>query len=303
MELIWLEDFVALAEAGNFSRAAAARNITQPAFSRRIRALENEIGVPLFERTSWGVLLTAAGTALQPGAEDILRRTRQAVRDARRVGRDEGATLLFGATHALSFTFFPAWMRELERDGPLGPLGLVSDSLQGCERLMLQGEVQFLLCHSHEAAADRFTAARFSAKTVGADKLEPFCAPGQDGAPLWTFDQQDSGEIPYLAYSSASGLGRILDATVFQHPTTGRLKTIVTSHLAATLRSLARDARGIAWLPRALVEDDLASGRLVPCADTDWTVEMNIVVVRPNTAQSAQAESFWSRIDEVHSGR
>ena len=90
MELVWLEDFLALAEAGNFSRAAAARNITQPAFSRRIRALEDHLGVALFERTPWGVLLAPAGIALQPGAEDILRRIRQAVRDVQRVGSEEG---------------------------------------------------------------------------------------------------------------------------------------------------------------------------------------------------------------------
>ena len=47
MELVWLEDFLALAEALNFSRAAEARHVTQPAFSRRIRALEGWIGAAL----------------------------------------------------------------------------------------------------------------------------------------------------------------------------------------------------------------------------------------------------------------
>ncbi|WP_164666734.1 helix-turn-helix domain-containing protein, partial [Pseudomonas viridiflava] len=54
MELVWLEDFNALAESGNFSRAADARHVTQPAFSRRIRALESWVGVELFERTAKG---------------------------------------------------------------------------------------------------------------------------------------------------------------------------------------------------------------------------------------------------------
>ena len=49
MEFIWLEDFLALVDSGNFSRAAELRHVTQPAFSRRIRALEDWVGVDLFE--------------------------------------------------------------------------------------------------------------------------------------------------------------------------------------------------------------------------------------------------------------
>ena len=49
LDLDWLEDFLALAESGNFSRAAKARNIAQPAFSRHIKSLEEWVGVDLFE--------------------------------------------------------------------------------------------------------------------------------------------------------------------------------------------------------------------------------------------------------------
>ena len=51
MNLIWLEDFLALASTGNFSRAEE-RHMTQPAFSRRIRALEEWLGVVLIDRTT-----------------------------------------------------------------------------------------------------------------------------------------------------------------------------------------------------------------------------------------------------------
>ena len=61
LDLDWLEDFIALAESGNFSRAAQARNIAQPAFSRHIKSLEEWVGVDLFDRTSHPVSLTAAG--------------------------------------------------------------------------------------------------------------------------------------------------------------------------------------------------------------------------------------------------
>ena len=62
MNLSWLEDFLALAATGSFSRAAAARHLTQPAFSRRIRALEEWLGAELFDRSAQPARCTEAGS-------------------------------------------------------------------------------------------------------------------------------------------------------------------------------------------------------------------------------------------------
>jgi len=64
MNLIWLDDFLALAATGNFSRAADDRHTSQPAFSRRIRALEEWIGADLFDRSSQPAQLTEVGQSL-----------------------------------------------------------------------------------------------------------------------------------------------------------------------------------------------------------------------------------------------
>jgi DNA-binding transcriptional LysR family regulator len=58
MELYWLQDFLSLVRNGNFSRAAAERHVTQSAFSRRIQALEDWAGAPLFDRATHPIELT-----------------------------------------------------------------------------------------------------------------------------------------------------------------------------------------------------------------------------------------------------
>lgn len=68
MELKWLEDFLSLARFMNFTQAATDRNITQSALSRRIRQLEQWVGVPLIDRTTYPVRLTSAGTSFLPKA-------------------------------------------------------------------------------------------------------------------------------------------------------------------------------------------------------------------------------------------
>ena len=73
MEINWIEDFMVLSVTRNFSRAAETRNVSQPAFSRRIRNLEYWVGTPLLDRSVFPIALTPSGEAFRKRAEDVLR--------------------------------------------------------------------------------------------------------------------------------------------------------------------------------------------------------------------------------------
>lgn len=298
MELSWLDDFLALVDCGNFSRAADARHLTQPAFSRRIRALEDWAGTPLFDRSAQPVTLTEAGRRFRPFADETVRRLLQGREEARLAAQSEAATLRFAATHALSLTFFPSWLRALEARARLGAITLSSDSMEACERLMLAGQAQFLLCHAHPAAAGRLDAESFRSVVVGGDRLLAVTAPDASGRPRHLLADGQDAPLPHLSYSRESGMGRILEAVRAVQPLSAALDTVFTSHLAAVLRTLARDGRGVAWLPESLIAEDLARGTLVragmPAGDERWTVPVQIRLVRPRARQSKAAESFWT---------
>ena len=76
MELKQLEYFIAIAETGSFSRAAARLAVGQPILSRQIKALEQDLGVELYHRTGRGIVLSEAGKVLEEHARghDELRR-------------------------------------------------------------------------------------------------------------------------------------------------------------------------------------------------------------------------------------
>ena len=295
MDLDWLEDFVELAAHGNFSRAAQARNVTQPAFSRRIRALEEWVGVPLFSRDPRGGALTGAGEQFRAGAEDTVRRLRQLRSEAREAAGKEATTLRFAATHALSFTFFPGWIRGFEPSA-LGTIQLISDHMQACEELMLAGRAQFLLCHHHETAPGRVAPGHFLSVAVGEDVLVPLSVVDPGGAPRWRLEGEKSAPVRHLGYSVESGLGRIVAARRAQDARALALETVFTSHLAAALLSMARDGNGVAWLPASLAAPDIAAGRLTRAGDASFDIPLDIRLFRPQARQSRAAEALWSDI-------
>lgn len=285
MNLTWLEDFLALASAGNFSRAASHRHMTQPAFSRRVRALEEWLGVPLFDRTTHPVTLTETGHWFQSVAQDLLARVARVPDDALAVSDASSATLRFASTHALSFTFLPTWLRGLESDSPVGPVQLMSDVMHQCEALMLQGRVQFLLCHWHEQVPGRLDPATHPSVRVGVDTLVLVSAPGNNGK-----------RSPLLSYSRESGLGRIVRALRSDAIEKTRSEPVFTAHLASVLKTMALDGRGVAWLPLSLIVDELANGRLVAVGDPELSIELDIRLFRSDACLPQAAENFWRKV-------
>jgi len=290
MDMVWLEDFLAVIREGGFSRAAEQRAISQPAFSRRIKSLEEWVGSPLFDRGTHTVELTPAGERFKPFAEEILRQLETARCDAMSAAQAAMETLLFASTHALALTFFPPWLRHVESIEPLmTSVQLTADTMVGCERLMVDGRAQFLLCHHHPAASTRLTSDRFRSVRLGEDVLVPVVAPS-----LASPDILQHG--PYLAYSTESGMGRILAAAWEESGRSHPAEPAFSSHLATVLATMARDGRGLAWSPLSLVSEDLAAGRLVRIGQQDDEVPIAIHLFRSKARQTQAAERFWARV-------
>jgi DNA-binding transcriptional LysR family regulator len=68
---------------------------------------------------------------------------------------------------------------------------------------------------------------------------------------------------------------------------------VFTAHLASVLRTMALAGKGIAWLPKTLIADDLERGVLVEAAPHAWCIEMEIKLYRDKAALSQAGEAFW----------
>ncbi|KTE00214.1 LysR family transcriptional regulator [Sphingopyxis sp. H115] len=294
MEMAWLEDFGALIRAGNFSRAASARCVTQPAFSRRIRALEEWLGVELVDRGTHQMTLTPAGKRFAAIAETVLRDIEHGRREVQEIAGTSASTVKILVTHALALGFFPQWLAELQAMADTEiPIQLTADNMGASEQIMLNGKAHFCLCHYYAGAASVLDGAGFLSISLGADALVPVSAPHKTGGtPLHSLAAGDGAPVHLLAYGAESGMGRIVSAMFGASAMPASFTPVFTSHTLVLAR-MAKDGKGLAWLPRSIVADDLDKGTLVRAGDTAWDIPVDIRLYRPRGRQSPSAEAFW----------
>lgn len=148
-----LRYFVAVAEEQHFSRAAERLGISQPPLSEHIHALEKELGVALFKRTTRSVSLTEDGLNLLPHARRILRdidRCGEVIRDAR---WEKMQTLRIGILHAHAYTFLPRLLAGWSQHRPDMRVALTEHATRDQTAVLLTGDVDLAFVREpvHEA--------------------------------------------------------------------------------------------------------------------------------------------------------
>jgi DNA-binding transcriptional LysR family regulator len=118
MELRHLRYFLAVGEALNFRKAAAQLRIAQPALSRQVQDLEEEIGVDLFRRSPRGVTLTAEGKLFLNEAREVLKHADESVERARALARGEYGELHIGYSAIPTAEILPASLAAFRRAVP-----------------------------------------------------------------------------------------------------------------------------------------------------------------------------------------
>ncbi len=118
MELRHLRYFVAVAEAENVTRAAAKLRVAQPAISRQIRDLEEELGLALLERSAKAVRLTDAGRVFLDEARAVLTRADDAVKSVRAIAGGTRGELHVGYAPSLTVQILPRALRRFQAELP-----------------------------------------------------------------------------------------------------------------------------------------------------------------------------------------
>jgi DNA-binding transcriptional LysR family regulator len=294
MDLKWLEDFLSLCETGNFSRSAEARHITQPAFSRRIRALEAWVGLDLIDRSAYPVRLTAAGEAFRDHARPILASVQKARAEVRASQPNLEDVVRFALPHTLSLTFFPKWLAQAEKQ--LGPINsrLIAANLYEVISLFEEGGCDLLMYYDHPVHPVDLHAATFETITLAQEYLEPCCALDERGQPLFDFPGTPERPVPYLAFSGSAYLRRVVDAILEEVPVKTHLRTCYETDMSEAIKMMVLAGHGVAFLPASAIEREVAARQIMPLGQGQWRQPLGIRAARLRRKQGLTVERLWN---------
>ncbi|GLU33331.1 LysR substrate-binding domain-containing protein [Trinickia caryophylli] len=298
MEVEWIEDLVVLAQYRSFSRAAEVRNLTQSGFSRRIQALEQWVGADLVDRSSYPLSLTPAGQLFKEAAEDILRKlfdTRSIIRTDQRM---QGPGIRIAAGHTLSVSFLPAWLNALS--GQFGELRarVLPTNVHDSILMLVNGNCELMLAYHHPELSLHLDPTRYEHLTVGRDVFMPVRRPAKRAAAQARLPGTARQPVPLIGYTSTTYFGRCLALVLRRQGNAAVLQPYFESDMAEVLKKMALASDGIAWLPRSLIEEELASGALVPAGERRWMLDLELRLYRDRNHASTLLAQLWTCIAE-----
>jgi LysR family transcriptional regulator, hypochlorite-specific transcription factor HypT len=314
VETKWLEDFVSLAETRSFSRSAQLRHVTQPAFSRRIQALEAWTGIDLVDRSSYPTRLTPAGETFHAQALEILEAlnaTRNMMRGFQAAGQD---TIEFAVPHTLAFTFFPHWLMELRqcfKGAAALKTRLTALNVHDAVMRLTEGGCDLLIAYHHDALPLQLSSDRYEMLSLGTETLAPYSKPraaaGREGsaagtaaAPMFCLPPaRASATVPFLSYASGAYMARVVEMILQRAEVALPLDAVYETDMAEGLKAMALEGHGLAFLPESSVRQELGAGRLVRASAAgrfEATMEVRIYRERPEVARhpaKAGVQALW----------
>ncbi len=301
MELRWLEDFIALARTRHFSRAAEEQNVTQPTLSRRIKLLEDEMGVTLIDRDTLPLSLTAAGEVFLSGAERMSRIARETKMHCREIRQKEESRIKFATTQTLFLLFYRSWLLPAStRHGIEVDLDLTSTSWAASDFVtaLTQGQCDLVLCYWHPLInfIQEFEDERFEYLVVCEEELVPVTAVDDKAQPLFTLPGTKHKPIPYISYHPSSFLRPLIDHSLSNAIDDPHLLTINENMVSVSVKAMIKEGFGIGWLPERLVRDNFAYKNLMRAGDSRWNIPLQVRLYRLRDSQRGTLNPFWSKM-------
>jgi len=289
MDTASLAAFIAVAETGSFSSAATRLQLTQPAVSKRIAALEASTRQRLFDRIGRRVGLTEAGRALLPRAGAILRDMAAAERALRELGGSVRGRLAIGTSHHVGLHRLPPLLREFSRRHPEVDLEIDFMDSEKAHEAVLQGRLEFAVVTLDLAGSDP----RLHARTVWDDPLSAMVAAEHPLAGLRAPRLEDLAAWPAVLPGAGTYTGQILRA-LFTARGIG-LRVGMSTNYLETLRMLASIGLGWSVLPDTMLSEDL---RRIPLEGLQLTRKLGYVVHRDRSLSNA-ARALLALLDET----
>jgi len=279
MELKWLEDLQALLEEKSITRAAERRNVTQPAYSRRVKQLEEWLGVELVNRSTKPVNIRPIGLAMEGDVRDLVNRF-YALRNK---AHENQKKITFIAQHTLSMSRIPQIIRQINSFSPKTSFRVVPANNHDCQSLFFK-EGDLLLCYQNSSQPINFNQSSTLQIKLGDDYLLPVVS---KELAIKMGPIVEGMTLPILMYPKGGFLAESLEnvclPSIFRDY---RVELVCESAFSASLKEMVLGSMGIAWLAKGLIEKELESGELISLENPLGSVLLDVLLLCNQNARN-----------------
>ena len=284
MDFDQLETFLEVARLSSFSRAAEKRFRTQPAISAQIRALEEEVGAKLLDRSGGKVALTQAGKIFQKYSEETVQSRRNVVTAIAEVERVPGGEIVVGANEGTCMHVLPEVFAKFKKEYPAVSVNV--------RRLESAGVLESVIDHSVDFGVVSLpvTDKRLTVVPIHRDELVVICAPGHPLAKCKTVQVEDLAKHPLLMPKFGKTRDAIEDLFAARSLTPSVSMELDSSEL---LKRFASADVGVGFIARSNVQEEAKAKALVVLTMADAQIRRDLgLVFRKDKALSRAALAF-----------
>jgi DNA-binding transcriptional LysR family regulator len=284
MDFDQLETFLEVARLSSFSRAAEKRFRTQPAISAQIRALEEEIGAKLLDRSGGKVALTAAGKIFQKYAEETVQSRRNVMTALAEMERVPGGEIVVGANEGTCMHILPEVFAQFKKQYPSVAVNV--------RRLESAGVLECVIDHSVDFGVVSLPVndKRLTVVPIHRDELVVICEPGHALARCKSVSVEQVAQFPLLVPKFGKTREAIEDMFAQRNLQPNISMELDSSEL---LKHFAAADVGVGFIARSNVREEVKSKSLVAINLADAQIRRDLALVfRKDKALSRAALAF-----------
>jgi len=294
MDMQWLDDVLVLLEEGNMTRAAARRNITQPAFSRRIRSFEDWLGVDVLERKTNRIKVSQALATNEGEIRALVARLKEL--RTKIAHHDPAASVVtIAAQHSPVFSTFPDMGLRARAAFPGIRFRMRAGNLNDCASLFLRGDTSMLLCYEAQGVGPISFGSGVLRELWGQDYLIPVVGG------ILRYSVRDNREIPEdtpaIVYPENSYFGQVLSKNARVFGTAGcSINPFCQTAFSSGAREMVLKGLGVGWVPFSMAHREIESGDLISLSNQYGQEPLDVVIYAHKEVEMAtKLIEFWAK--------
>jgi DNA-binding transcriptional LysR family regulator len=293
MDMRWLDDVLILLEERNMTRAAERRNITQPAFSRRIRSFEHWLGVTILDRKTNSIGLSPALIDNEDEIRGLVSRlTELKFKIAHH--NPAAAVVAIAAQHTAVFSTFPDMALRAMAAFPGVRFRMRAGNLGDCVAMFVRGDTSMLLCYE----ATRVDTLQFGPDVQRGTWGHDYLVPVVGGTLRYSVkdNRNIAADTASIVYPENSYFGQVLKENNKPFGTADlSANPFCQTAFSSGIKEMVLSGLGVGWLPYSMIHKEVESGEVISLASQFGQVHLTVAIyAHEKTPMATKLLALWA---------